>query len=621
MQPLNPGEPRQAGRYRLLAVLGAGGMGRVLLAASPDGRLAAVKQIHPGFAHDQGFRDRFRREVETSRRVSGAYTAAVMDADPDAATPWLASLYVAGPSLREAVDATGPLPVPALRSLAAGLAVALADIHRAGLVHRDLKPSNVLLAADGPRVIDFGIARALESDSELTRSGSIIGSPAFMSPEQAEGHALTPASDVFSLGALLVMAATGTSPFTGTSTPHTLYNVVHAQPDLGGLPPEIRGLAEACLAKEPAARPTPQQLLDLIGPITPTPQPWPPTVHQLITTREAAAQAALDEPAERGRNRLRIALVALAVSAVAGGAVLAGALAGLTDPQAGTALPASTTAPTTTPTSTAPTGPLSPQTLRAIDPCRVLGGDREPAIDVHFFSCTYETPSRQWLELTIGGNVGAEAASGELENLPLIVEESSAPGVCEATVLIPDQPNGGVSLRVDPGAGNVVDPDPCGTARTTLGEAVRTLRAGQAADHDGPRGTLATADACALADEAEVAGTFDMVTEVRPDGLHACEWDVSGRLTVSLERAVAPGSGGIAEVPVELGGRTAYRQEYPDAGSPGCVLSWAHLPAEETFTEVVRVHYRATGTGLPVAEVCRRAEDFATTILPRLPQP
>ncbi|WP_262366448.1 serine/threonine-protein kinase, partial [Streptomyces sp. WAC05950] len=194
---------------------------RVLLAAGPDGRLVAVKQVLAHFADDEGFRARFRREVTASRKVSGAYTAAVIDADPDAPTPWLASVFVAGPSLGAVVKAVGVLPEDVVRRLAAGLTSALAEIHRAGLVHRDLKPDNVLLAEDGVRVIDLGIARATEGEPEgdtgLTRTGFVVGSPAYMSPEQAEGHPLTPASDVFSLGSVLVMALTGRSP-AGTGT-------------------------------------------------------------------------------------------------------------------------------------------------------------------------------------------------------------------------------------------------------------------------------------------------------------------------------------------------------------------------------------------------------------------
>ncbi|MFD8633395.1 serine/threonine-protein kinase [Streptomyces sp. NPDC059533] len=270
MRPLRDSDPAATGPYRLLAELGRGGMGRVLLGAAPDGRLVAVKQVHARFAADDAFRARFRREVAASRKVSGAYTAAVMDADADAATPWLASVFVSGPSLGAAVEASGPLPEETVRCLAAGLATALIEIHRVGLVHRDLKPDNVLLAEDGVRVIDFGIARAVEAGdaTELTQTGLVVGSPAFMSPEQAEGGELTPASDVFSLGSVLALAVTGRSPFAGTSTLQTLFNLVHAEPDLGAVPQgALRRAVEWCLAKDPAARPTPVQLLGLLGPV------------------------------------------------------------------------------------------------------------------------------------------------------------------------------------------------------------------------------------------------------------------------------------------------------------------------------------------------------------------
>ncbi|MFB9587792.1 MULTISPECIES: serine/threonine-protein kinase [Streptomyces] len=279
------------GPFRVLGVLGEGGMGRVLLGAAPDGRLVAVKQVLARFADDDGFRARFRREVAASRKVSGAYTAAVMEADADARTPWLASVFVSGPSLGAAVEAVGALPEETVRRLAAGLASALAEIHRAGLVHRDLKPENVLLAEDGVRVIDLGIARAAESgaDTRLTHTGLVIGSPPFMSPEQAEGRELTPASDVFSLGSVLFLAATGRKPFAGSSTLMTLYDVVHAEPDLAAVPAGLRLAVERCLAKDPAARPAPAELLGLLGPVVPAGRlPWPPAVHRMIAEQGTA---------------------------------------------------------------------------------------------------------------------------------------------------------------------------------------------------------------------------------------------------------------------------------------------------------------------------------------------
>ncbi|MEV6682747.1 protein kinase [Streptomyces erythrochromogenes] len=291
MEQVGPGGPTHVGPFEVVGVLGQGGMGRVLLAAGPDGRLVAVKQVLAHFADDEGFRARFRREVTASRKVSGAYTAAVIDADPDASTPWLASVFVAGPSLGAVVKAGGVLPEDVVRRLAAGLTSALAEIHRAGLVHRDLKPDNVLLAEDGVRVIDLGIARATEGESDgdtgLTRTGFVIGSPAYMSPEQAEGHPLTPASDVFSLGSVLVMALTGSSPFAGTSTLKTLYDVAHGEPDLSGVPAGLRDLVARCLAKDPEARPTPAELHELIGPVPPAGRQWPSAVYGMLAAQRA----------------------------------------------------------------------------------------------------------------------------------------------------------------------------------------------------------------------------------------------------------------------------------------------------------------------------------------------
>lgn len=297
MKPLDASVPAEAGPYRLLTELGSGGMGRVFLGAAPDGRLAAVKQVHHRFAAEDGFRSRFRREVTASRKVSGAYTAAVMDADADAELPWLASVFVPGPSLGAAVNATGPLPAETVRRLALGLVTALEEIHRVGLIHRDLKPENVLLAEDGVRVIDFGIARAVEpvGSTALTQTGWVIGSPPFMSPEQAESKELTPASDVFSLGSVLALAATGRAPFAAASMFLTLHNVVHTEPELGEIPEDLRAIVARCLAKDPAGRPTPAELRTLLGPIRPAARPWPPAVHGLITDQKDRLDELLGE--------------------------------------------------------------------------------------------------------------------------------------------------------------------------------------------------------------------------------------------------------------------------------------------------------------------------------------
>ncbi|PZT75945.1 MULTISPECIES: serine/threonine-protein kinase [unclassified Streptomyces] len=260
MQPLEAGEPLSIGAYRLLGRLGAGGMGRVYLGRSAGGRTVAVKVVHPHFALDEQFRARFRREVEAARRIGAQWTAPVLDADPDAPVPWVATGYVAGPPLSAAVTEHGPLPEHAVRVLGAGLGEALAAVHERGLIHRDVKPSNVLLALDGPRLIDFGIARAIDATASLTSTGVSVGSPGYMAPEQIRGTDLSGAADVFSLGAVLAYAATGSAPFLGDSSAVLLYKVVHEEPELGELEGPLRETIAACLAKDPARRPTPAEL-------------------------------------------------------------------------------------------------------------------------------------------------------------------------------------------------------------------------------------------------------------------------------------------------------------------------------------------------------------------------
>ena len=220
----------------------------------------AIKVIRPELAEDAEFRARFGREVSAARKVSGIFTAPVVDADLDGPVPWLATSYIAGPSLADAVDERGPMPPALVLRLAAGLAEGLVAIHAAGVVHRDLKPANVLLAEDGPRLIDFGISRSIEG-STLTRTGMVVGSPGFMSPEQAEGRPVGPPSDIFSLGAVLTFSATGEGPFGEGSTVALLYRVVTGEPNTQGVPDEIRPLIEHCLAKDPTRRPTAAQLL------------------------------------------------------------------------------------------------------------------------------------------------------------------------------------------------------------------------------------------------------------------------------------------------------------------------------------------------------------------------
>jgi hypothetical protein len=264
-QELQTNDPARIGPYRLGAVLGSGGMGRVYLGRSAGGREVAVKVIRAELAADPEFRIRFRREVAAARLVNGLYTAAVVDADTEGPVPWLATTFISAPSLADAVQQGGPLAPAALRGLAAGLAEGLSAIHAAGLVHRDLKPTNVLLAADGPRVIDFGIARATEA-APLTGTNVVIGSPGYLSPEQAEpARGIGPASDVFSLGTVLCFAATGRSPWGTGSTAALIFRVVHGEPDLTGVPDEVKPLIERCMAKLPQQRPTAANILAELG--------------------------------------------------------------------------------------------------------------------------------------------------------------------------------------------------------------------------------------------------------------------------------------------------------------------------------------------------------------------
>ncbi|MCW2930857.1 MAG: afsK 2, partial [Actinomycetia bacterium] len=256
LQPLRRWDPERIGPYAIIGKLGAGAMGQVFLARSAAGRLVAVKTIRVELAEEPGFRARFAREVAAARRVSGVFTAAVIEADAEADLPWVATAYVPAPSLSTLVRQCGLLPVPAVRWLAAGCAEALQSIHGAGLLHRDVKPSNVLVAPDGPRVIDFGVASATER-IELTAARGTAGTPAYMAPEQArDATRASPASDVFSLGATLVFAATGHSPYQGETVMDTLVRLATEPPDLTGMPEELTDLVAACLERVPRDRPT-----------------------------------------------------------------------------------------------------------------------------------------------------------------------------------------------------------------------------------------------------------------------------------------------------------------------------------------------------------------------------
>jgi hypothetical protein len=263
-ESIESGAPRQVGRYRLIRVIGVGGMGTVHLGRTPSGRPVAVKIVHPALAGNADFRARFRREIALARKVGGPFTAAVIDADPEHDPPWLATEYIQGLSLAEVIDAHGPLPEHSVRALAAGLSEALEVIHAAGIVHRDLKPSNVLLSSAGPRVIDFGVAKAVEG-IDLTVDGRLLGTPGYMSPEHLSGRQLDARSDVFSLGAVLAFAASGIPPFGAGLTFAAAHRVIAEPPDLAGVPASLQSLVRRCVAKNPADRPDIATLLAEVG--------------------------------------------------------------------------------------------------------------------------------------------------------------------------------------------------------------------------------------------------------------------------------------------------------------------------------------------------------------------
>jgi YVTN family beta-propeller protein len=331
MDLLQPDDPKRVGPFRLVGRLGSGGMGEVYLGRDGEDRAAAVKVIHSGLASDPGFRSRFAREIDAARRVRSPWTVDVLAADPNARRPWLATDYIPGPSLHEQVEQSGPLPEQATVLLAGHLARAVADLHAAGVVHRDLKPSNVLLGPDGPRLIDFGIARATDA-TKITLTGVVIGTPAFMSPEQAQGDEAGTPSDVFSLAAVLTYAATGKGPFGNTSTPVAmLMRIANGEPDISEVPTALRPHLETCLAKNPLTRPTAAALAAALGSPAHTPLNLPQASPTIIDNPGGSAAGSRtgmprpDRPNRSGRHPLLLPLAAL--GGLAAAAMLATLLA------------------------------------------------------------------------------------------------------------------------------------------------------------------------------------------------------------------------------------------------------------------------------------------------------
>lgn len=618
MKPLQPEQSHPIGHYRPLVLLGEGAMGQVFLCLSQDGRVAAVKRIHPSFSKDDGFRVRFRQEVEASRRVSGAYTAAVMDADAEAEAPWLASVYVAGPSLRDAIDASGPLPVPSMRRLIAGLATALSDVHRAGLIHRDLKPGNVLLTSDGPRVIDFGIARAAEG-AEFTSTGTVVGSPAYMSPEQAEGKDLTPASDIFSLGTLLVMAATGQGPFTGTTAAQTLYNVVHEPPQLDGVPPEILPVIEACLAHDPEARPTPNQLLDLVGPIDHEGPVWPAEIQRLIDAQEAEVRHVLalpppePPPPPRKPRWPKVTALVGATAAVVALAVVQGF-----SPVAGTVIEPDQREPVAQ--------ALGVDRLRDIDACALLKGEtfgdttlQPSAYSTYLHRCRFGQGgfSSGSINLELGATIDRSrmSATGDRVAGQAVLQESTSSG-CSRAVASPSSPQQAITLESSEDAGM------CDHLTAALDLAVDKLRT-DPPKQNLPDDSLARADLCSLIDNQVVQQQLGVVQSKTADDLSTCRIDaINGNGTLRAELTPASTFGpenSYRDVePVQLDGVTGYQ----NSRSSICSVEWKHRDFEEGSDDVLPTIETASVTysaNDDKAKPCKHAKALANSVLKNLP--
>ncbi|MGS2807879.1 protein kinase domain-containing protein [Nocardia sp. MW-W600-9] len=622
IEPLAPGEQAMIGRYRIRGVLGAGGMGRVLLATGPDGRFVAIKQIHAHLLDDREFRARFEREVAISARVSGAFTAAVVDFDTSGETPWLASVFIAGVPLDRAVRELGPLPVPALRTLTSGLASALHSIHATGLVHRDLKPANVILAADGPRVIDFGIAQAVGAGA-LTEVGAVVGSPAYMSPEQAMSEPVTSAGDVFSLGSLLCMAATGQSPFAATSAPYTLFNIVHSEPQLDQVPAPLRELIAGCLNKDPQARPTPAQILDYLGVLPVQAHPWPAPVHteiadqtrnlvaltsdpeatqiipaDLASPRPPTATPAAEPPRKR-RTALRLGL-AVAVAAVLVAGLTAVVLRG------GESAP-----PIATPTATLP----SIDQLRGVDTCAWLPQALGPILPASAaVKASTDVSSWRWQPTS---SWGCDGSSGGAR----VAVEIGAPldGFTSGAAVM----NGyAVARRGDDCAfaiegerwGITVDTfarDECALADHVvdrLTASLGTLRADPAAAK-----SLATVDPCALVDNSAFAALGTPVAK----SAHSCEWPGATPVRITLSQPRQQQTSAEDEL-IDIGDGILVEDSTSSMNSTTeCRRLYRFRKVGQTFTEVVEVlaaDPKQNSTGL-----CALADTLVKQAVGRLP--
>ncbi len=624
IEPLSPAESTMIGRYRIHGVLGAGGMGRVLLATAPDGRFVAIKQIHAHLLDDREFRARFEREVAVSARVSGAFTAAVVDFDTSGETPWLASLFIPGVPLDRAIREHGPLPVPALRTLASGLASALHSIHSTGLVHRDLKPANVILAADGPRVIDFGIAQTTGGGAQLTEVGAVVGSPAYMSPEQAMSEQVTSASDVFSLGSLLCMAATGDSPFAANSAAYTLFNIVHSEPRLDAVPPELRELIGACLRKDPAARPTPAQILDYLGVLPVQSMPWPAPVHagiaelsrnlvsltsdpeatQIISSSIRPDAAVSPPPRTKGKAKLALGVAAIAAVVVA----------------ATTAVVIVRDEPAEEPAVSLPglaqlrevsACDWLPQALGPTLPAGIGAGGKPKVADwlwqqTSTWGCRGTSGAAE-LTLEIGAAMDGFTATGDtVHGLPLRRRGTE----CALGVGAGQEAGGwGITLATK-------ERTSCALAEHAVERVIATVATAPRATV--PTGSLSAVDPCSLIADAEAVAVGATAPGI-PVAAHSCEWRGATTLRLTMSYPLRLDLPTAARRTVDLGdGVTADILVATDPVDE-CQRMYRYREIGEQYLEVATLQVNGDG-GRVVDAKCPAAESVLKSVVGRLPQ-
>ncbi|WP_280341682.1 serine/threonine-protein kinase [Nocardia neocaledoniensis] len=626
IEPLSPAESTMIGRYRIRGVLGAGGMGRVLLATGPDGRFVAIKQIHAHLLDDREFRARFEREVAVSARVSGAFTAAVVDFDTSGETPWLASLFIAGVPLDRAIREHGPLPVPALRTLASGLASALHSIHSTGLVHRDLKPANVILAADGPRVIDFGIAQAVGTGAQLTEVGAVVGSPAYMSPEQAMSEPVASAADVFSLGSLLCMAATGDSPFAANSAAYTLFNIVHSEPRLDAVPPELRELIGGCLRKDPAARPTPAQILDYLGVLPVQSMPWPASVHAGIAeqsrylvslTSDPEATQIISSPIRPdatvtppsrppGRTRTKLAIGVAAAAAVVVAATTAVVIV-RDEPAETTAAPASL--PGLAQLREVSACDWLPQALGPTLPADIGAGSKLNVADWQWqqtstWGCQGTSGAAE-LTLEIGTALDGFTATGDtVHGLPL-----RRRGIECALGVGAESGGWGITLATK-------ERTSCALAEYAVERVIATMASPPRAA--AASGSLSGVDPCALVDDAE-AVAVGATAPGTPVTAHTCEWRGANTIRLTLSYPLRVDLPTFARKVVDVGDGVFVDALASTEPGSECLRMYRFREIGQQYLEVATLQVR--GAEERIADTkCPAAESVLKSVVGRLPQ-